>query len=90
MWGRRENHGIIDAQRDVELRGRPIHGERKRGDMVSIIGLLILVLDIIAIVKLLGGSSSVQHKVLWIILILLLPIIGMVLYFLIGQKASDA
>jgi hypothetical protein len=58
--------------------------------MVSIIGLLVLVLDIIAIVKLLGGSSSAQHKLLWIILILLLPVIGMVLYFLIGQEASDA
>jgi hypothetical protein len=58
--------------------------------MYSILGLVVLVLDIIALVKLWGGSSDTGHKVLWTILILILPFIGMILYFLIGQKASDA
>jgi hypothetical protein len=48
------------------------------------------VLDIIALIKLWGGSSDTGHKVLWTILILILPFVGMILYFLIGQKASDA
>jgi hypothetical protein len=58
--------------------------------MYSILGLVILVLDIIALVKLWGGSSDTGHKLLWTILILILPLLGMILYFLIGQKASDA
>jgi len=54
--------------------------------MVSILGLVVLVLDIIAIVDALKSSMDTVKKALWIILILLLPVIGMVLYFLIGKK----
>lgn len=55
----------------------------------GLIGLLILVLDIIAIVSVLMGRGSVGHKLLWIILILILPVIGMILYFLIGRNSAD-
>jgi hypothetical protein len=58
--------------------------------MYTIFGLVVLVLDIIALVKLWGGSSDTGHKVLWTVLILILPVLGMLLYFLIGQKAGDA
>lgn len=58
--------------------------------MYSILWLVVLVLDIIALIKLWGGKSEMNHKLLWTILILILPLIGMVLYFAIGQKASDA
>jgi hypothetical protein len=46
----------------------------------------VLVLDIIAIVDTLKSSMDTGKKALWIILILVLPVIGMVLYFLIGKK----
>ena len=55
----------------------------------NLIGLVILVLDIIAIVSVLMGRGSVGHKVLWILLILILPVIGMILYFLIGRNSAD-
>ena len=58
--------------------------------MVSIIGLIILVLDIIAIVRVLGGSGSMERKLLWTLIILFLPLIGMILYFAIGQSSADA
>jgi hypothetical protein len=54
--------------------------------MGSLIGLIILVLDIIALVDVLKSSMETGMKALWIILIILLPVIGMVLYFLIGKK----
>jgi len=54
--------------------------------MGGILGLLVLVLDIIAIVDVLKSSTDTGKKALWIILILILPVIGMVLYFLIGKK----
>ncbi|MFA5145649.1 MAG: PLDc N-terminal domain-containing protein [Candidatus Omnitrophota bacterium] len=56
--------------------------------MGGILGLLVLVLDIIAIVDVLKSSMDTGKKALWIILILILPAIGMVLYFLIGKKIS--
>jgi len=54
--------------------------------MGGILGLLVLVLDIIAIVDALKSSMDTGKKALWIILILILPVVGMVLYFLIGKK----
>jgi len=54
--------------------------------MSALIGLIVLVLDIIAIVDLLKSAKDTAKKVLWIILILILPVIGMVLYFLLGKK----
>ena len=57
---------------------------------ISLVGTVILLLDIFAIVSVLMGSSSAVRKVFWIAVILVLPIIGMVLYFLIGRTPRDA
>jgi hypothetical protein len=57
---------------------------------LSLVGTVILLLDIFAIVSVLLGSSEVIRKLLWIAVILLLPIVGMVLYFLICRSAADA
>ena len=56
--------------------------------MGGILGLIVLVLDIIAVVDTLKSSMDTGKKALWIILILVLPVVGMVLYFLIGKKGS--
>jgi len=56
----------------------------------GIFGLVILVLDIVAIIDILGGSGSATHKLLWLIVVLFLPVLGMILYFLIGKnRATD-
>ncbi len=55
----------------------------------GIIGTVIMVLNLIAIVSVLLGHGSVGHKLLWILLILILPVIGMILYFLIGRSPKD-
>ena len=54
--------------------------------MGALLGLLILVLDIVAIIDLLKSSMDTAKKIFWIILIVVLPIIGMAAYFLIGKK----
>jgi hypothetical protein len=52
--------------------------------MFSLIGLLILVLDVIALVSLLKSGADTTTKILWLLLIVLLPVLGMILYFLMG------
>ncbi len=54
--------------------------------MGGILGLLVLVLDIVAIVDVLNSSMDRGKKVLWVIVILVLPVVGMALYFLLGKK----
>jgi len=53
----------------------------------GIIGLIILILDIWAIVKIIGSGASTGAKVLWVVVILLLPLLGLLLWFLFGPKS---
>jgi len=53
----------------------------------GILGLIILVLDVWAIVKIIGSSAGTGSKVLWIVIILLLPVLGLILWFLLGPKS---
>ncbi len=55
----------------------------------GLIGLIVGILDIIAIISVLLGRGSVGHKLLWILLVLILPLIGMILYYLIGRSSAD-
>jgi hypothetical protein len=52
--------------------------------MFGIVGLVVLVLDVIALVSLLKSSADGVTKILWALLIILLPVVGMILYFLMG------
>jgi hypothetical protein len=50
----------------------------------GIIGLLILAADIYAILKITQSSASTGKKVLWILVVLLFPVIGLIIWFLLG------
>jgi len=54
--------------------------------MGGILGLVILALDVFAILNLFKSAKPTGQKVLWTVLILVLPVIGLVLYYLIGRK----
>jgi len=50
------------------------------------IGFLVFLLDIWAIIKIASSSASTTKKFIWIAVVLLLPIVGFVAWFLIGPK----
>jgi len=50
--------------------------------------LLVLVLDIWAIVSIVGSSASTSSKVLWSLLVILLPVVGFVLWLIFGPRAT--
>jgi len=56
----------------------------------GVIGLLILILDIYVIMLILQGSGDFGIKLLWIIVVLVLPLLGPILYFLIGKGSARA
>ena len=59
--------------------------------MLSMIGgLVVLIPDIWAIVSILGSGESTGKKVLWILLIVILPIIGFIIWLLVGPKGAKA
>jgi len=52
----------------------------------GLLGLIILILDVYAIVKTVQSNAGTGTKVVWIVVILLLPILGLLLWFLFGPK----
>ena len=53
-------------------------------------GLLILVADVWAIVNVIGSRSSTGGKVLWTVLILLLPLVGLLIWLVAGPRTAKA
>ncbi|MCB1685660.1 MAG: PLDc N-terminal domain-containing protein [Pseudomonadales bacterium] len=49
-------------------------------------GLLVLILDVWAIIRVVGSRASTGSKVLWTVVILLLPVLGVILWFFFGPK----
>jgi len=54
---------------------------------IDLVSLLALILDIIALADCWKGSMDTDKKVLWTVLIVLLPFLGVVLYHLLAKKA---
>lgn len=57
--------------------------------MYPIIGLLVLVLDIFAIIKIIQSSASGIEKILWILCVLIFPIAGMIIWFFAGPGGKN-
>ncbi|HTB35297.1 MAG TPA: PLDc N-terminal domain-containing protein [bacterium] len=53
--------------------------------MSFLIGLVILVLDVLAIIQIAQARGRTMKKVLWILLILFLPVLGLILWYLLGR-----
>ncbi|MBL3569295.1 hypothetical protein DSD19_18845 [Rhodovulum sp. BSW8] len=57
-------------------------------EVTGIGGLLVLILDIWAIVSVLNSGVATGNKVLWILLILLLPLIGFIIWLIAGPRSA--
>jgi hypothetical protein len=56
----------------------------------GILGLLILAGDIWAIINILQSSVSNEKKLLWILVVVLLPLVGLILWFFLGPRDRAA
>ncbi|WP_292288379.1 PLD nuclease N-terminal domain-containing protein [Marivita sp.] len=54
----------------------------------GIFGILVLIADIYALVKTWESGASTGAKLLWTVVILLLPVLGVILWLLLGPKAG--
>jgi hypothetical protein len=67
--------------------GATIFGEIDMGfEYSGILGIIILILDIWAIMQIIKGGGSTATKVVWILVILLLPVIGLLIWLLAGRN----
>ncbi|RKF12999.1 hypothetical protein D6850_15975 [Roseovarius spongiae] len=56
----------------------------------GLFGLLILIADIYAIYQVLTSGASTAAKVIWTLVILILPVLGFIIWLLAGPRASAA
>lgn len=56
----------------------------------GIFGLIVLALDIWAIVNIIGSGASTGGKVLWILLVLLMPVVGLIVWLVAGPRSKAA
>ena len=54
----------------------------------GIVGLLVLVADVWAIVSIGQSKATTENKVLWIVLVIILPVLGFFIWLLAGPRGS--
>jgi hypothetical protein len=55
-------------------------------EVSGLLGLIILILDVYAIVKTVQSNATTGVKVGWVVVILLLPVLGLLLWLFLGPK----
>lgn len=51
------------------------------------LGFIFLVLEVWAVISIVQSRASTGGKVLWVVFILILPLLGLIVWFLAGPKA---
>lgn len=54
----------------------------------GLLGLLVLVGDIWAILNIAQSSASNEKKLIWILVVLLLPLLGLIVWFFLGPRSG--
>ncbi len=53
----------------------------------GLLGLLVLILDIFAIVKVVNSKAPGLNKIIWVLVILIFPVVGLIAWWLVGPKS---
>lgn len=59
-------------------------------EIASVGGFILLVLNIWAIVSIVGSGASTGGKVIWVLLVLIMPVVGFILWLLFGPRGRKA
>ena len=57
-------------------------------EVPGILGILVLIADIYAILKIAKASVSDGKKALWITIVIILPVLGVIIWYLMGPNGS--
>ena len=56
----------------------------------GLFGLIVFIADVWAIVNVFQSSADTGRKVLWVVLIVVLPVLGFILWYFLGPKTGRA
>ena len=57
-------------------------------EVSGILGVLVLLADVWAILNIFQSASSTGSKALWIVLVLVLPLLGVIIWYFAGPRES--
>jgi hypothetical protein len=56
----------------------------------GLFGLIVLIADVWAIVNVFQSGADTGKKVLWTVLVIILPVLGFILWYFLGPKTGKA
>ena len=59
-----------------------------RMQYTGVLGFIVLALDIWALISVIGSDASTGRKVIWVLVVLVLPVRGFILWLLFGPRAA--
>jgi hypothetical protein len=54
----------------------------------SIWGLLVVIADVWAIVNIIRSGAATEMKILWVVIVAVLPVLGVILWYFLGPKTG--
>ena len=51
-------------------------------------GLIVLIADVWAVINIAQSSASNEKKALWIVLVVVLPVVGFILWYFLGPRSG--
>ena len=54
--------------------------------MRALLGFIVLILDILAIIEIIRSKAKDTEKILWVLLIIFLPFVGLLLWWFLARK----
>ena len=66
--------------------GGNLLGDIANARYLSIIGLVVLILDIIALVEIAKSRKSTGNKVAWFLIIIFFQVVGLIAYYVFGRE----
>lgn len=67
--------------------GENLIGMAGSWEILGCCGLIILILDIIAIVEIAGSSRKTTAKFIWILFIVFFPLMGLIAYYVFADRS---
>jgi succinate dehydrogenase/fumarate reductase cytochrome b subunit len=58
-------------------------------EVSGILGVLVLIADVWAILNIFQSASSTGSKALWIVLVLVLPLLGIIVWYFAGPRENS-
>lgn len=74
------------ANQPIRIQNKHNAQRRKTTIFSLIFSVIILILDIWAVMNILGSGASVLAKILWTLLVIFAPIVGFLIWYVAGPK----